>query len=83
MLKNKVCIVTGAARGIGAAIVKKLAENGAHVAFTYVSDSSAEKAAALENELSTADIKVKAYKSNASNFSQCETLVTVFPVTSL
>ena len=74
MLKNKVCIITGAARGIGAAIVKKLAENGAHVAFTYVSDSSAEKAAALENELSTADVKVKAYKSNASDFSQCETL---------
>jgi 3-oxoacyl-[acyl-carrier protein] reductase len=75
MLKNKVCVVTGAARGIGAAIVKKLAENGANVAFTYVSDQSAEKAAALENELSTADVKVKAYKSNASDFSQCETLV--------
>ena len=75
MIKDKVCIVTGAARGIGAAIVKKLAENGAHVAFTYVSDSSAEKAAGLENELSNNGVKVKAYKSNAADFAQCETLV--------
>lgn len=75
MVKDKVCIVTGAARGIGAAIVKKLAENGAQVAFTYISDSSAEKAAALENELSKDGIKVKAYKSNAADFAQCETLV--------
>jgi len=75
MVKNKVCIVTGAARGIGASIVRKLAQNGANVAFTYVSDSSAEKAIALENELSNTDVKVKAYKSNASDFAQCETLV--------
>jgi len=75
MIKDKVCIVTGAARGIGAAIVKKLTENGAHVAFTYVSDSSAEKAAALVTELSKDGVQVKAYKSNASDFAQCETLV--------
>lgn len=75
LLKDKVCIVTGAARGIGAAIVKKFAENGANVVFTYVSDASADKAAALENELSNFGVKVKAYKSNASDFAQCETLV--------
>jgi len=75
MVKDKVCIVTGAARGIGASIVRKLAENGANVAFTYVSDSSAERAAALENELNSTGVKVKAYKSNASDFAQCETLV--------
>jgi 3-oxoacyl-[acyl-carrier protein] reductase len=67
MVKDKVCIVTGAARGIGASIVRKLAENGANVAFTYVSDSSAERAAALENELNSLGVKVKAYKSNASD----------------
>ncbi|MEO8712413.1 MAG: 3-oxoacyl-[acyl-carrier-protein] reductase [Parafilimonas sp.] len=75
MIKDKVCIVTGAARGIGAAIVRKLAENGAHVVFTYVSDSSAEKASALEKELNSSGVKVKAYKSNAADFTQCETLV--------
>jgi 3-oxoacyl-[acyl-carrier protein] reductase len=75
MVKDKVCIVTGAARGIGAAIVKKLAENGAHVAFTYVSDSSADKAAALENEINSSGVKAKAYKSNAGDFAQSEALV--------
>lgn len=75
LLKDKVCIVTGAARGIGAAIVKKFVENGANVALTYVSDSSAEKATALENELSSSGVKVKTYKSNAADFAQCEILI--------
>ncbi len=50
LLEGKVAIVTGAARGIGEAIAIKFAEQGANVAFTYVSDSSAEKAAALETK---------------------------------
>ena len=75
MVKDKVCIVTGAARGIGTAIAKKLGEHGAHVAFTYVSDSSEEKALALENQIKTFGVNAKAYKSNASDFAQCETLV--------
>ena len=48
LLEGKVAIVTGAARGIGEGIVLKFAEHGAHVAFTYVSDSSADKAKGLE-----------------------------------
>jgi 3-oxoacyl-[acyl-carrier protein] reductase len=36
-LEGKVAFVTGGSRGIGAAIVRRLAEDGAHVAFTYVS----------------------------------------------
>jgi 3-oxoacyl-[acyl-carrier protein] reductase len=75
LLDNKVAIVTGAARGIGEAIAIKLAEHGAHVAFTYVSDSSAEKAAALEKKLQGLGVKAKAYKSNAGNFAECETFV--------
>ena len=75
MVKDKVCIVTGAARGIGAAIAKKLGEQGAHVAFTYVSDSSAEKAADLEKEIRAFGVNAKAYKANAGDFVQCETLV--------
>jgi len=35
-LENKVALVTGGSRGIGAAIVKRLAGEGAHVALTYV-----------------------------------------------
>ena len=75
LLKNKVSIVTGAARGIGAAIALKLAEHGSNIAFTYVSDSSAEKAIALENQLNALGVKAKAYKSNASDFALCEIFV--------
>ena len=51
LLENKVAIVTGAARGIGEGIALKLAEHGAHVVFTYVSESSMEKANELEKKL--------------------------------
>jgi len=36
-LENKRALVTGGNRGIGAAIVRRLAREGAHVALTYVS----------------------------------------------
>ncbi len=75
LLENKVCIVTGAARGIGEGIALKFAEQGAHVAFTYVSESSAEKAAALEEKLMGMGVKAKAIRSNAADFNECETLV--------
>ena len=75
LLTNKTSIVTGAARGIGAAIALKLAEQGSNIAFTYVSDSSAEKAAVLEQQLVALGVKAKAYKTNAADFAQCETFV--------
>jgi 3-oxoacyl-[acyl-carrier protein] reductase len=75
LLEGKVAIVTGAARGIGEGIALKLAEHGAHVAITYVSDSSAEKAKTLEEKISAQGTKCKAYKSNAGDYAQCEILV--------
>jgi 3-oxoacyl-[acyl-carrier protein] reductase len=75
LLEGKVAIVTGAARGIGEGIAIKFAVHGANVAFTYVSDSSAEKAAALQVKLNDMGIKAKAYKSNAGDLAQCETMV--------
>ena len=75
LLQGKVAIVTGAARGIGEAIATKFAEHGANVAFSYVSESSAEKAAALETKLTALGVKAKAYKSNAGDFKQCEEFV--------
>jgi 3-oxoacyl-[acyl-carrier protein] reductase len=76
LLEGKVAIITGAARGIGEAVAIKFAEHGAHVAFTFVSDSSKEKAAALEAKLQSMGVKAKAYQSNAGDFAACETFVT-------
>ncbi|WP_127133054.1 3-oxoacyl-[acyl-carrier-protein] reductase [Pseudoflavitalea rhizosphaerae] len=75
LLDNKVAIVTGAARGIGEAIAVKLAEQGASIAFTYVSDSSADKAAALQQKLESLGVKAKAYKSNAGDYAASEQFV--------
>ncbi len=73
MLKNKVVLLTGGSRGIGAAIAREMAAQGARIAFTYL--SSEEKAKALENELKTYGQPVKAYRSDASSFEQAENLV--------
>jgi len=43
-LANKVALVTGGSRGIGAAIAKRLAEDGASVAITYAKDANAASA---------------------------------------
>jgi len=48
-LAGKVALVTGGSRGIGAAIAKRLASEGAAVAITYV--SSPDKAAQVANEI--------------------------------
>lgn len=74
LLEGKVALVTGGSRGIGAAIVRRFAEHGAHVAFTY--RSSADKANALAQELSEAHgVTVKAWQSDASSFAEAENLI--------
>lgn len=75
LLEGKTAIITGAARGIGEAIALKFAEHGAQLAFTYVSESSKEKADALEQKLSGMGVKAKAYQSNAGDFTACESFV--------
>ncbi len=73
LLNNKVAIITGATRGIGKGIALKFAEQGANIAFTYV--SSDEKARALETELQSYKIKAKGFKSNAGNYDEAQLLV--------
>lgn len=66
-LNGKVAFVTGGSRGIGAAIVRRLAAEGADVAFTYVSASSAAAAEALAQELSSDGRRVRAIQADAED----------------
>ena len=75
LLEGKTAIVTGAARGIGESIAIKFAEQGADIAFTFISDNSADKAKVLEDKLTGMGVKAKAYQSNAGDFAACETFV--------
>lgn len=64
-LAGKRALVTGAARGIGAAIAMKLAEDGADVAITY--QYSAEKAQALAYEISALGRKAVVIQADAAS----------------
>lgn len=72
-LENKVCLVTGGSRGIGAAIVQHFVAQGAKVFFTYRSSSGA--ADALVAKLQSESGSVTAFQSDASDFSQAESAV--------
>ena len=71
-LQDKTALITGATRGIGRGIALKFAQEGANIAFTYV--SSDVKAKQLETELMSYGVKAKGYKSDAANFAAAETL---------
>ena len=73
LLEGKVALVTGASKGIGNAVAKKFAEQGADVAFTYL--SSVEKGEQLEKELTAMGVQAKGYGSDASDFSAAEQLI--------
>jgi 3-oxoacyl-[acyl-carrier protein] reductase len=73
LLEGKVALITGASRGIGRGIALKFAQQGANVAFTYL--SSVEKGEALAKELESYGIKAKGYRSDAADFKAAEDLV--------
>ena len=66
-------LITGASRGIGRAIAQRFAQEGAQVAFTYL--SSVEKGEALADELKAFGTTVKGYRSDASDHKAADELV--------
>ncbi len=64
-LSNKIAFVTGGSRGIGAAVVRRLARDGAAVAFTYQSSGAA--AQELVESIQAAGGRAKAYLADAAD----------------
>lgn len=62
---NKVALVTGGSRGIGAAIVRRLAQDGAHVAFTY--RTSSDRARALVDEVTGSGGRATAWVTDSAD----------------
>ena len=73
LLDGKVALVTGGSRGIGRAIALRFAQEGADVAFTYLSNEAAAQKTA--EELAGYGHKVQAYASDASDFEAAHELV--------
>ena len=70
MLTNKTALVTGASRGIGAAIAKSIAKEGAFVIINY--NGSKERADAVASEITADGGKAAVYGCNVSDYSACE-----------
>jgi 3-oxoacyl-[acyl-carrier protein] reductase len=64
-LQDKRALVTGGSRGIGAAIVRRLARDGAHVALTYV--SRADQAEATVQAARAAGVKAVAIQADSAD----------------
>ena len=74
MLKGQVAIVTGASRGIGAAIAEKLASMGANIAVVYAGNE-AKAQGVCEKITAQYGVTAKAYKCDVSEFEECKETV--------
>jgi 3-oxoacyl-[acyl-carrier protein] reductase len=66
-LVGKVALVTGGARGLGAATARSLAEQGADVAFTFVSPESVPKAAAVVSQIEERGVRGLSIQADQAN----------------
>ena len=74
MLNGKTAVVTGGARGIGAAICKKLASQGADIAI--IARAANEQALALEADIAKEyGVRAKVYACDVSDAEQCKAAV--------
>lgn len=70
MLKGKVAVITGASRGIGAAIAKKFSESGVNVAIIY--NGSKDAASTVKENAEKNGVKAQIYKCNVANAEECK-----------
>jgi 3-oxoacyl-[acyl-carrier protein] reductase len=72
-LSGKTALVTGGTRGIGAAIARRLAADGANIAISYT--ASADKADAMVRDLEGAGIQATAFRADQADPAQVTKLV--------
>jgi len=73
MLKGKTALITGASRGIGSAIAKKFAQQGANIAIVDVGNM--ENAKIVKEEIETFGVQCKVYVCDISDFAKTKELV--------
>ncbi len=73
MLKDKIALVTGASRGIGAAVAKKLAASGAYVYVNF--NGSAARADEVVNEIVSAGGQAETIQCDVADFDKCKEMI--------